>query len=161
MRLLAALAIAVVVAGCGSHPAGRRASTPTTTLIAEDTWHLPPVSGPPSQQGFCTLLVAAYTHVGKLPEAANLHVREQMVGDFVGSAPAIIASAPPPIASQAKVYLTAVSQILQAFEHAGLDSSKLPKGELAPLLLDPRIKAAGNQVLDYSETECHYTIGGA
>jgi hypothetical protein len=149
-----------MAAGCASHASSRHVAAPTTTLITQDVWHLPPNSGLASTENFCTLLVSTYRHIGDLPHAANVRVREAIVEDYVDAAPTIIAAAPSSIASQAKVYISAVAQILAAFERVGLNGNKLPKGQLGPLLLDPQIKEAGNQVLAYSQSECHYTIGG-
>lgn len=155
-----AVALAVApLAACGGH-ASPRSTGPTTTLLTADTWALPAVSGPPSTANFCTLLVATYRHLGQLPQAANNKVRQAIVGDYITAAPTVSAAGPPQIASSARLYLSSVAQILGDLNRVGLDARKLPTGQLGPLLLDPKIKAAGNAVIDFSQKHCHYTIGG-
>jgi hypothetical protein len=158
-RIAAGVATIVGLAGCGAGHAAKAAG-PTTTLITTDSWVPPAVSGPPSTAGFCTLLVATYRHVGELPQAANLKVRQQIVADYITTAPKVIAAAPPLIAPAAQLYLSGVSRILADLNQVGLDSNKLPAGQLGPLLLDPKIKDAGNRVITFSLANCHYTIGG-
>ncbi|MGH9056923.1 MAG: hypothetical protein ACRDYY_13845 [Acidimicrobiales bacterium] len=154
--------MATIAAGCGS-PAARSATprkAPATPLITADTWALPAVSGPPSTANFCTLLVATYTHEGRLPFARDQKVREEMVADYVRAEPRVAAAAPPQIAPAARTYLGAVAGILADMDRAGLDAKKVPHGSLGPYLLDPRVTAAGDQVLAFSQNYCHYTIGG-
>jgi hypothetical protein len=101
-----------------------------------------------------------YSHQTELP-VSSAPVKKQILTDFTATVPEALASAPPEIAGPAKTYLTSLSTVLNALVKAGLDYKKVPEGTLTPLLLDPDIKAAGTQVLDYSRTVCHYTIGGA
>ena len=148
----------LLLAGCGgSHP---HATAPTTTLLESDVWQPPAVTGPPSDQSFCTVLVAMYTHQSQLP-VASPRVKKQILSDFASTVPEALSSAPPAIAPAAKTYLTSLASVLNALVAGGLDYKKVPAGTLTPLLLDPNIKAAGTQVLDYSRSVCHYTIGGA
>lgn len=120
---------------------------------------MPAVSGPPSTSNFCTLLVATYTHEARLPFARDQKVREEIVADYVKAEPHVAAAAPPEIAPAARTYLGAVARILADLGRAGLDAKKVPHGELGPLLLDPQVKAAGDQVLAFSQSYCHYVIG--
>jgi hypothetical protein len=152
-------AVAITLTACGGHAAAR-STGPTTTLITADNWTLPATTGPPSTANFCTLLVATYSHEGQLPQAANNKVRQSIVADYVTAAPGVIAAAPPSIAPAAKLYLHTVAQILADLNRVGLNAQKLPKGQLGPLLLDPKIKAAGTSVVNFSQRYCHYTIGG-
>jgi hypothetical protein len=99
-----------------------------------------------------------YRHEAKLPQAADRAVKEQFLRDYAAAVPEVEAEAPPAVAGAARTYLGAVARILSAMAAAGLDYRKVPAGTLAPLLLDPSVKAAGNQVLAYSETTCHYDI---
>lgn len=161
-RAWAAVAVAVAIAplsACGGH-ASPRSTGPTTTLLTADTWALPAVSGPPSGAKFCTLLVATYRHLGQLPQAANNKVRQAIVGDYTTAAPTVIAAAPPPIAGAARTYLTTIVEILADLNRVGLNAKKLPQGQLGPLLLDPKVKAASTEIFDFSQKHCHYTIGG-
>lgn len=152
--------LAGVVTACGGGHSRPNAQGQGTPLIASDTWTPPVVTGPASAANFCTLLVATYQHVGQLPEAANSQVRQQMVRDYVDVTPRTIAAAPRPIAPAARLYLNAVAQILADLNQVGLNAQKLPRGQLGPLLLDPKIKAAGTKVIAYSQQYCHYPIGG-
>lgn len=154
---MGALAL-VALTGCGGH--GRHSSAPTTTLLQTDEWKAPVVSGPPSSQNFCTVLVAMYSHQGEMTIAAPA-VKKRILTDFISTVPEALANAPADIAAPARTYLTGLSGVLNAVVNAGLDYKKVPAGTFTPLLLDPKIKAAGTQVLDYSRTVCHYTIGGA
>ena len=148
----------LALAGCAG--AGtRHASAPTTTLLNTDEWRPPTVAGPPSSQSFCKVLVAMYAHEAQLP-VATTRVKEETLSDFVASVPAALSTAPADIAPSARTYLTSLAGVLKALAAGGLDYKKVPAGTLTPLLLDPNIKAAGNKVLDYSRTVCHYTIGG-
>lgn len=145
------------MSACG-RPSHRQAA-PTTTLIQTDSWKAPVVSGPPSSQNFCAVLVSMYSHQTQLP-AATATVKKQILSDFVATVPEALASAPPDIEPSARTYLTSLASLLDALVKDGMDYKKVPPGTLTPLLLDPSIKAAGTQVLSYSRTVCHYTIGG-
>lgn len=117
------------------------------------------MTGPPSTASFCAALTAMYRHEAELP-LATTPVKEQILRDYVSTVPEALAVAPADIAPAARTYLTSVATILSSLASAGLDYKKIEPGSLTPLLLDPQIKAAGNQVLAYSQTQCHYTIGG-
>ena len=116
------------------------------------------MTGQPSEASFCTVLTAMYRHEAQVPLATTA-VKEQILRDYVDTVPMAVAVAPADIAPAARTYLTSVDHILSALAAAGLDYKKIKPGTLTPLLLDPRIKAAGNQVLAYSQSQCHYTIG--
>lgn len=157
--LLIPFALALILLSACGHPSHRQAA-PTTTLLQNDTWKPPVVTGPPSARNFCSVLVAMYEHQTQLP-VATTRVKEQILSDFVATVPEALASAPADIAAPARTYLTSLAHLLDALARNGLDYKKVPGGTLTPLLLDPSIKAAGNQVLSYSRTVCHYTIGAA
>ena len=72
----------------------------------------------------------------------------------------MITTAPPPVASDSKLYFTAVSEILGDLQKAGLDPKKLSDPNLGHLLLDPAIKSAGDRVMAFVSDNCNYTIGG-
>ena len=146
----------VLVAGCSSGT--HKATGPTTTLIKADTWSAPAVGGP-STSSFCTLVTAVYRHMAQVPFTANKQVRSQFVGDYVSTAPAMIASAPPAIASDARLYISSVAQILSALRNAGLDARNLAGGQVGSILVDPNVKSAGNNVISFVQANCHYTIG--
>lgn len=152
------LAVAVLVAGCSS--SHHRTSTPTTTLIQVDRWTPPAVSGPPSQAAFCSVLTAMYRHETELPVATE-PVKVQILKDFTATVPAALAVAPADIAGPARLYLTSLDSVLTALAQDGLDYKKLPPGTLTPLLLDTKVQSAARAVLAYSQTQCHYSIGGA
>ncbi len=116
------------------------------------------MTGQPSNASFCAVLTAMYRHEAELP-AATTDVKKQILGDYVRTVPLALAAAPSDIAPAARTYLTSVAHILAALAAAGLDYRRIKPGTLTPLLLDPRIKAAGNQVLAYSQSQCHYSIG--
>ena len=160
-RIIGALTLAAVAAttGCSSH-AKSSAPTTSTTLITADAWSPPAVSGPPSTGTFCTLLVAAYKHIGTLPLAANLKVKQDIVRDYVGFEPRVVAQAPPSIKADANVYLGAVASTLAALNQVGLDASKLKPGQIGVDLLSPQVEAASTVVLSFSRSSCHYAIGG-
>ncbi|MDQ6837517.1 MAG: hypothetical protein M3137_04030, partial [Actinomycetota bacterium] len=152
--------IAFAASACGSehHP---RASTPTTSAaspLASDPWKPPVVAGPPSTAKFCTLLVADYDHLGTNPRAANLKVRQQIIGDFISFTPTVIAAAPTPIAAAAATYLGGITQILTILNAAGLNAAKTPQGSIGMILLDPQVSAASTQVLSFAQQNCHYNI---
>ncbi|HET9076836.1 MAG TPA: hypothetical protein VFN68_07880 [Acidimicrobiales bacterium] len=163
---MAALTCGLVLAGCGgghsraADPRPAAAATTTTTLLQVDNWTAPAVSGPASQTNFCTVLTAMYRHESELPDASPA-VRKDILRDYVNTVPEALAAAPPDIAGAAGTYLHSVASILSSLVSAGLDYRKVKPGSLTPLLLDPQIKAAGNQVLAYSQSKCHYAIGGA
>ena len=152
----AGLMTIALAAGCSSGT--HRATAPTTTLIKVDRWTAPPVGGP-STTSFCTLVTAVYRHMAQVPFTANGQVRSQFVGDYVSTAPAMIASAPPAIASDARLYISSVAQILSALRDAGLDARKLAGGPIGSILVDPNVKTAGNNVISFVQVNCHYTIG--
>lgn len=148
---------AVVLAGACSG-AAHKASGPTTTLVKVDTWTAPAV-GAPGTSSFCTLVTAVYRHMAEVPFAADKKVRSQMVGDYVSTAPAMIASAPLAIASDARLYISSVAQILSALRSAGLNTRKLSGTQVGSILIDPNVKTAGNNVISFVQDNCHYTIG--
>lgn len=86
-------------------------------------------------------------------------MKEQILRDYEATVPEALAVAPADIEPAARTYMTAVGRILGALAAAGLVYKKTRPGTLTPLLLDPQIKAAGNQVLDYARSQCHYVIG--
>ena len=147
----------VVSSGCSG---GHRPKSVGPPPITADTWKPPAVTGGASSQNFCSLLVATYEHEAQIPMAANNKVKEEMLQDYVSTVPAIVSDAPPAISHAAGVYLPSVAKLLSDLIRVGLDSQKLKGGNLASLLLDPRIKSAGNQVLAYSQSQCHYNISG-
>lgn len=133
---------------------------PTTVVATTDTWTPPAVTGGPSTANFCRVLVAVYTHEQTLTVVADPRMRQDIVADYVRAAPRAIALAPPSIAPAANLYLGAIASVLASLDNAGLDPTKLSNRELTSILLNPRVKDAGNKVIDFSQQECHYTIGG-
>lgn len=162
MAASAALVLLSSLTGCdggGRGPGAQHVrSGPTTTLIESDTWTLPVITGGPSDANFCTLLVSLYQHMAKLPYAANLHVRELFVTDYVNASPTVEAAAPPALAAAAKEYLGTVAATLAALGKVGLNNHKLGPGSLGPGLLDPQFAAASQQILAFSQQTCHYSI---
>lgn len=160
MAAAVVLACMLVASACGSahRQASAHPATTTTTLMQVDSWSAPEPSGPPSPGAFCSVLTAMYRHEADLPLATR-NVKEQILRDYVRTVPVALAVAPPDIAPAARIYLTSVSRILTTLATVGLDYKKIKPGTLTALLLDPQIKAAGNQVLAYSQSQCHYTIG--
>jgi len=156
---MAAVALlASSLTGCASHHA---ASTgPTTTLVTADQWAPPVMSGPPTTGEFCTGLVAVYQHLGNIAAAPRLQVRQQIIGDYVNFAPALIASAPPSIAAAAKLYIGSIAIALRDLDAVDLNAQKLRTGQVLGLLLNPTVRSAGNAVLAFSSQYCHYDIGG-
>lgn len=156
--MLAAVAVAVLAASCsaGGHP---RSTGPTTTLLTADRWSPPALTGGPSTQNFCAVVVAVYMHMAQLPFAATTKVKEQILGDYVSTAPTMVAAAPPPVAADAKVYIPGVAVILGDLRDAGLNGKKITDPRVADLLLDPRVKAAGRNVISFVQDNCHYSIG--
>lgn len=152
------MVVAVLVSSCsgGGHP---RSTGPTTTLLTADRWSPPVVNGGPSTQNFCALAVSVYTHMAQLPFAATTRIKEQILGDYVSTAPMMVAAAPAPVADDAKVYITGVAVILGDLRDAGLNGKKITDPRVADLLLDPRVKAAGRNVIAFVQDNCHYSIG--
>jgi hypothetical protein len=159
--LFAATLAAVVAtgAGCGSG-SPHRATGPTTTLITKDSWRPPKPAAVPDTGGYCTVVVSTYKHVADLPYAANQKVRSEIVGDYLGEVPTMIATAPQPIAGDSKVYFSAVAEILGDLQRAGLDPKRLSDPNLGHLLVDPAIKSAGDRVITFVSNNCNYKIGG-
>jgi hypothetical protein len=118
------------------------------------------LAGPPSRTAFCTGLTALYQHAALVPDATNLRVQQQIVADFVGFEPSVVAAAPAEIAPAAKLYLGRVAGVLAALNRVSLNAAKLQPGALIPYLFDPTVKAAGTKVVAFAATDCHYTIGG-
>jgi hypothetical protein len=150
-------ATSILVAGCsvgGDH----RAAGPTTTLITVDRWTAPTVNGA-GTDSFCSVVTSVYQHMAQLPLAADNRIRSQFVGDYVSTAPAMVAAAPPAVAADAKLYFTSVAQILAALRNAGLDARRIAGSRVGSILLDPTVKAAGNNVIAFVQGNCHYTIG--
>lgn len=146
------------LSGCGSHHTPK-ASAPTTTLVKVDTWTAPVVSGPASPANYCALVVSLYKHEQDLEVAAGTKLKEQIVTDYVKTVPKIVTESPPAIASAAKLYFDSTATILGQLVQNHLNAQK-NKGSGLALLLDPAVKTAGNQVIAYTGTNCHYTIGG-
>jgi hypothetical protein len=159
--LLAAVlaALGASVAGCGSG-SSHNASGGSTTLVTADRWRPPNVPLTPSTGGYCTAVVSIYKHVADLPRAATQKVRTEIVGDYLGEVPTMIATAPQPVASASKVYFNAVAEILADLQKAGLDPKKLTDPNLGRVLLDPAIKSAGDRVITFVSDNCDYKIGG-
>jgi hypothetical protein len=147
-------AVAAACASSGAH----HASGTSGQLIRTDNWSPPALAGAPSAATFCALVTAVYEHEAELPRAATTKVKEQIVGDYISAVPQMVAAAPPDIAPAARTYFEGIARILRDLTRAGLDYRKLPAGTLGPLLLDPAMKAAGNQVIAYSQTTCHYNL---
>ncbi|HEX4865018.1 MAG TPA: hypothetical protein VFV02_13175, partial [Acidimicrobiales bacterium] len=151
--------LAALAAGCGSG-AGHRSADPTTTLLKVDNWRAPAVSPTPSTNGYCTSVVSIYKHVALLPFAANQRVRMQIVHDYLAEVPTMVSTAPPPVASDSKLYFNTVAEILGDLQKAGLNPNRLADPNLGQLLLDPGIKAAGDRVINFVKENCNYLIGG-
>lgn len=147
----------LLLAGCGG--SRHHSSAPTTTLLQTDVWKVPAVAGPPSSANFCTVLVAMYSHESQLP-LATPPVKKEILSDFSAAIPVALAAAPSNIAAPARTYLSSLGTLLDALVKGDLDYKKVPAATLTPLLLDPNIKAAGTEVLNYSRSVCHYPIGG-
>lgn len=145
------------LAGCGA--SRHHSSAPTTTLLQTDVWKAPSVTGPPSSGNFCKVLVAMYSHESQLPLATTA-VKKEILSDFSATIPEALAAAPGDIAAPARTYLNSLGALLDALVKGDLDYKKVPAGTLTPLLLDPDVKSAGTQVLNYSRSVCHYPIGG-
>lgn len=145
------------VSGCGGHSSAP-SSGPTTTLITADHWTAPASTGVRSEANFCRLLIADYQHLGSLGDAANVRVKQAIVSDVVSFAPTVIAAAPLSILADASQYLRSIAQFLTALNAAGLNAQHLQNGA-AGVLLDPKVKQAGQQVMAYSAQYCHYDIG--
>lgn len=156
---LGVLAVTAVAPGCGTG-SNHRTSGPTTTLVKVDRWIAPTVAMTPGTEGYCTAVVSIYRHLASLPFAANHTVRVDMVKDYLGEVPTMIATAPPPVADDSKLYFTAVAQILGDLQKAGLNPRRLSDPNLSRLLLDPQIKAAGDRVIGFVKANCNYLIGG-
>lgn len=150
--------IAATVAACGGSQR-QRATAPTTTLVTVDRWTPPVVAGGASTANFCAAVVATYKHMAQLPFAANDKVRKEFIADYLSEAPVMIAAAPAQIAPDAKLYIDSVSQILGDLQRAGLNGKKISDPQLAQLLLDPKVKAAGSNVIGFVQANCHYSIG--
>ena len=153
---LALAALALAAGACsGGHP---RSSGPTTTLLTRDRWTPPALTGGPSTQNFCTAVVAVYRHMAQLPSATT-SVKEQILGDYVSEAPTMVAEAPPAVAADARLYIPGVAVILGDLQNAGLNGKKITDSRIAELLLDPKVKAAGSNVIAFVQANCNYTIG--
>jgi hypothetical protein len=151
--------LAFAAAGCGGS-SDHRDSGPSTTLLTSDKWRAPNVPLVPNTSGYCTAVVSIYKHVAQLPHAATQKVRSQIVGDYLGEVPTMIASAPQQVATDSKLYFTAVAEILGDLQKAGLDPKKLSDPNLGHILLDPAIKSAGDRVITFVNDNCNYKIGG-
>jgi hypothetical protein len=149
-----------LVTGCGRHAPVKAIGPTPTTAVAADTWSPPGVGPTPGTANFCALLSAVYTHEATLSDVPNPHVREDIVADYIRLVPRMISVAPPAIASAAGLYFKTIAAVLTSMENVALNASKLSRAQLASLLLDPRVKAAGDNVMTFSEHYCHYTIGG-
>lgn len=154
MALVLLVVLATSCSGSVHH-----ASAPTTTLVRVDHWQPPVATGPPSAEAFCSVLTSMYRHETELPVATE-EVKAEILNDFAATVPTALAVAPPDIAAAARLYLTTLSPVLTALAQAGLDYKKLPAGTLTPLLLDKNVQTAARAVLAYSQTQCHYSIGG-
>jgi hypothetical protein len=148
-----------VATGCGGHARAKAIEPTPTTAVAADTWSPPAVGATRGTANFCALLAAVYRHEATLSNVPNPRVREDIVADYIRLVPRLIALAPPTIAPAARLYLTSIAAVLGSLENVALDASKLPHAQLAPLLLDPKVKAAGDNVMAFSQSVCHYTIG--
>lgn len=150
--------LAVLLAACGGG-GHARSSAPTTTLLKADRWTRPVVPTGPSTENFCTVVVDVYKHMTDASFAATDKVRSQILGDYVAEAPTMVSTAPPQVAAAATVYFGSVAAILGDLQKAGLNGKKITDPRLAQLLLDPKVKAAGNTVIAFVQDNCRYTIG--
>lgn len=158
--LVAGLAAAVLLVACSS---GHGRSTPATTLppgtITVDRWNPPVLTGGPTTANFCAALTAIYQHTADLSHVVSKKVSTDILSDYIRYAPTLIAQSPEPVHDSTAVYIGAVAAYLQKLVTAGLDLSRLPPGALGALGTSP-VKAAYSSLSGYSQTECHYTIGG-
>ena len=161
--LFATVSVATVAAGCSSSR-HRAAPAPTTTLapdaVTVDHWAPPALAGGPSTANFCAAVTAIYRHMASLPHAVSRPVGKAIISDYIAYAPTVVAQAPPAVRADAATYLGAVSQFLTDLVRADLDEARLPAGALGGLAT-PAAKAATAAFLGYSNTQCHYVIGGA
>lgn len=127
--------------------------------ITVDRWNPPALQGEPSSANFCAALTAIYQHTAELSHVVSKKLSEQILSDYTAYAPTVIAQSPPDVRASASVYIGAVSQYLTDLVRAGLDLSKLPAGSLEQLS-SPSVNAAFTALSGYSQTQCHYTIGG-
>jgi hypothetical protein len=124
-----------------------------------DRWAPPALTGPPSNAQFCLALTAVYRHMADLTRVISAPVTARYLTDYVTFAPSAVAVAPPAVHPAAALYMGAVASYLRAFVRAGLDLNRLPAGSLAQLA-SPTVNAAYTTLAGYSQTECHYAIGG-
>ncbi len=159
--IAAALAVAFGLTGCSAgHGRAQPAATLPPGTITVDRWIPPVLSGGPSTSNFCTALTAVYQHMADLQHVVSKKVAEDMLSDYVSYAPTVIAESPPDMHTNASLYIGAVSSYLHDLVVAGLDLGHLRAGALQPLA-NPRVNAAYSSLYGYSQTECHYTIGGS
>ena len=151
--------LAGVAAACGAGVTHRTLG-PTTTLVQVDNWRAPAVVPTPSTDGYCTSVVSIYKHLALLPYAATQKVRVQMVNDYLAEVPTMNATAPPTISGDSKLYFGTVAEILGDLQKAGLKPNRLSDPNLGHLLVDPGIKAAGDRVIKFVQSNCNYAIGG-
>jgi hypothetical protein len=155
------MALAVLSACGGSHETQARPRTSVpVTAVRVDTWKPPVVRGPPSTEKFCTLLVADYTHLKTNVIAANMKIRQQIIGDYIRYTPTVIAAAPPTITVAATLYLSSIAEVLSILNSVGLNAARAPPGQIGTVLTDPAVQAASTQVLGFSQQYCHYNIAG-
>ena len=125
-----------------------------------DRWTPPALSGPASQANFCLALTSIYRHMAELSRAADPHVATQIVSDYVGYEPTVVAAAPTDVRQAAATYLGAVASYLAGLARAGLNLAHLPPSALAGLR-SPSTQPAASEVLGYSRSQCGYVIGGS
>lgn len=153
----------MVLGGCtATHRAARPA--PTTSVpagtITADRWDPPVLSGPPGQSNFCAALVAIYRHEAELGHVISRPVATAIIDDYVAYAPTLISQAPSQIRTTVAAYIQAVAGYLREVTVAGLDLNRLQPGSLTAM--SSAGASNGYKVLStYSQTNCHYTIGGS
>ncbi|HWE57754.1 MAG TPA: hypothetical protein VG435_19790 [Acidimicrobiales bacterium] len=153
----------MALSGCTSaHRSARPA--PTTSLpagtITADRWDPPVLSGPPGRSNFCAALVAIYRHEGELGHVISHPVATDIIDDYVAYAPTLISQAPTQIRTTVAEYIQAVAGYLHQVVAAGLDLNRLQPGSLTAM--SSAGASNGYKVLStYSQTNCHYTIGGS
>jgi hypothetical protein len=156
--LAGAALVGLVMAGCGGASAAPAKSPHGHHAGASAPWPPNLTPGPPSQARFCAALVDQYRHLRQPPAATRtLAQREALVRDYVEFTPQVVAAAPATIAPAARVYLSSIAKVLNAFVAAGMDSRKVPPS-VGSLLTNPQVEAAGSQVVAYASDDCHFSI---
>jgi len=146
--MVATMALATVLAGCGGGGSAKPVTAPTTVAA------VPPSSGPDGDT-FCSLIKEYSNRLGNLSQASSTPDQiRQLAQDVHSAIQSALGVAPGDIKSDATVVAGAADDYLAALKDAGYDLAKVPPDALQRFQA-PDVSTSAARLQVYSQDVCH------